>query len=95
MSDKTFQPDGTTAAIFLAICATLGFMGYEMWYLLPIGVAASVIAAHTPPGRAEAAREDGTYWKQYIGLIPAMIGAFALAYALGWGVSWVIFEGLG
>lgn len=80
-----------TAAVFLAFAATMGVFGLPVWGVLPLGALGAVVAAHTPPERAEAAREAGTYWKQYLLLVPMMTGAFAVAYGLGHGISLLIF----
>lgn len=72
------------AAIFLACSAMMGLTGYPLWLVAVLSVPAAVMAAHTPPERARIAKAEGTYWKQYRLLIPIMMGAFALAYLIGW-----------
>lgn len=84
MIETPTKRNGLLPAIFLAIAATMGFTGLPLWSLLPLGGGAAVIAANTPPERAELAKAQGTYWKQYILLIPIMTGIFGLAYGLGW-----------
>jgi len=74
------------ATILLIGMVILGYYNFSPWILLPSALLAAFIGIHYPSGKAELAKERGTYWQVLIFSIPLQAVILAILFGIGWGV---------
>ncbi|WGF89893.1 hypothetical protein [Marinivivus vitaminiproducens] len=70
----------------LLASVVLGYVLFPVWIAVVLGVANGFIGLHHPPGRAQALRERGAYWRVLIYSLPLQIAVTGGLYGLGYGL---------